>query len=134
MSPMGRVAAVAFSSSASCFIRTPLSHRGYINVIGHHAVVGLKCQDMKYKAGDNCFLHIVHWPCGRRGLYTQQKPLWFTSFATLLLEWHDYLEMLQEQGRDQYGVPVVREMVQSIWDSFSENRRGIYKLRQWSGS
>ncbi|XP_019058161.1 PREDICTED: pentatricopeptide repeat-containing protein At1g12300, mitochondrial-like isoform X2 [Tarenaya hassleriana] len=28
MSPMGRVAAVAFSSSASCFIRTPLSHRG----------------------------------------------------------------------------------------------------------
>ncbi|XP_050217934.1 probable acyl-[acyl-carrier-protein]--UDP-N-acetylglucosamine O-acyltransferase, mitochondrial isoform X2 [Mercurialis annua] len=28
------------------------------NVIGHHAVVGVKCQDMKYKLGDECFLEI----------------------------------------------------------------------------
>ncbi|KMZ58526.1 UDP-N-acetylglucosamine acyltransferase [Zostera marina] len=31
---------------------------GCNNVIGHHAVVGLKCQDMKYKLGDECFLHV----------------------------------------------------------------------------
>ncbi|KAK6944848.1 UDP N-acetylglucosamine O-acyltransferase, C-terminal [Dillenia turbinata] len=31
---------------------------GCNNVIGHHAVVGLKCQDKKYKMGDECFLDI----------------------------------------------------------------------------
>ncbi|XP_021606440.1 probable acyl-[acyl-carrier-protein]--UDP-N-acetylglucosamine O-acyltransferase, mitochondrial isoform X5 [Manihot esculenta] len=31
---------------------------GNNNIIGHHAVVGVKCQDMKYKPGDECFLDI----------------------------------------------------------------------------
>ncbi|KAI7987866.1 hypothetical protein LOK49_LG13G00782 [Camellia lanceoleosa] len=31
---------------------------GCNNVIGHHSVVGIKCQDMKYKSGDECFLEI----------------------------------------------------------------------------
>lgn len=31
---------------------------GNDNVIGHHAVVGVKCQDLKYKSGDECFLVI----------------------------------------------------------------------------
>ncbi|XP_051131660.1 probable acyl-[acyl-carrier-protein]--UDP-N-acetylglucosamine O-acyltransferase, mitochondrial isoform X2 [Andrographis paniculata] len=31
---------------------------GCNNVIGHHAVVGIKCQDMKYKLGADCFLEI----------------------------------------------------------------------------
>ncbi|KAJ4825446.1 hypothetical protein Tsubulata_010604 [Turnera subulata] len=31
---------------------------GSNNLIGHHAVVGVKCQDLKYKTGDECFLHI----------------------------------------------------------------------------
>ncbi|KAJ7567658.1 hypothetical protein O6H91_01G001100 [Diphasiastrum complanatum] len=31
---------------------------GCYNSIGHHAVVGVKCQDMKYKEGDECFLFI----------------------------------------------------------------------------
>uniref|UniRef100_A0A0E0JNE5 UDP N-acetylglucosamine O-acyltransferase C-terminal domain-containing protein n=1 Tax=Oryza punctata TaxID=4537 RepID=A0A0E0JNE5_ORYPU len=31
---------------------------GENNVIGHHAVVGVKCQDLKYKSGDECFLQI----------------------------------------------------------------------------
>ncbi|OQU87439.1 probable acyl-[acyl-carrier-protein]--UDP-N-acetylglucosamine O-acyltransferase, mitochondrial isoform X1 [Sorghum bicolor] len=31
---------------------------GENNVIGHYAVVGAKCQDLKYKTGDECFLHI----------------------------------------------------------------------------
>ncbi|CAK7352668.1 unnamed protein product [Dovyalis caffra] len=31
---------------------------GRNNVIGHHAVIGVKCQDLKYKIGDECFLHI----------------------------------------------------------------------------
>ncbi|KAG5389946.1 hypothetical protein IGI04_031487 [Brassica rapa subsp. trilocularis] len=28
------------------------------NIIGHHAVVGVKCQDLKYKDGDECYLCI----------------------------------------------------------------------------
>ncbi|XP_027177449.1 probable acyl-[acyl-carrier-protein]--UDP-N-acetylglucosamine O-acyltransferase, mitochondrial isoform X1 [Coffea eugenioides] len=31
---------------------------GCNNTIGHHAVVGAKCQDMKYKPGNECFLEI----------------------------------------------------------------------------
>ncbi|XP_022682155.1 probable acyl-[acyl-carrier-protein]--UDP-N-acetylglucosamine O-acyltransferase, mitochondrial isoform X2 [Setaria italica] len=31
---------------------------GENNVIGHYAIVGSKCQDLKYKTGDECFLHI----------------------------------------------------------------------------
>ncbi|XP_008795481.2 probable acyl-[acyl-carrier-protein]--UDP-N-acetylglucosamine O-acyltransferase, mitochondrial [Phoenix dactylifera] len=31
---------------------------GNDNVIGHHAVVGVKCQDLKYKPGDVCFLYV----------------------------------------------------------------------------
>ncbi|KAH7852927.1 hypothetical protein Vadar_031077 [Vaccinium darrowii] len=31
---------------------------GCNNVLGHHCVVGIKCQDMKYKSGDECFLEI----------------------------------------------------------------------------
>ncbi|KAK2996628.1 hypothetical protein RJ639_026551 [Escallonia herrerae] len=33
---------------------------GCNNVIGHHAVVGIRCQDMKYKPGTECFLHVGH--------------------------------------------------------------------------
>ncbi|XP_020099209.1 probable acyl-[acyl-carrier-protein]--UDP-N-acetylglucosamine O-acyltransferase, mitochondrial isoform X2 [Ananas comosus] len=33
---------------------------GSNNVIGHHSVVGVRCQDLKYEAGDKCFLHIGH--------------------------------------------------------------------------
>ncbi|PUZ54997.1 hypothetical protein GQ55_5G177100 [Panicum hallii var. hallii] len=31
---------------------------GENNIIGHYATVGIKCQDLKYKTGDECFLHI----------------------------------------------------------------------------
>ncbi|KAK9697174.1 hypothetical protein RND81_08G019600 [Saponaria officinalis] len=31
---------------------------GSNNVIGHHAVVGVRCQDLKYKIGDECFLYV----------------------------------------------------------------------------
>ncbi|GJR51404.1 putative reverse transcriptase domain-containing protein [Tanacetum coccineum] len=31
---------------------------GCNNVIGHHVVVGIKCQDMKYKASNECFLKV----------------------------------------------------------------------------
>ncbi|CAN0901362.1 Probable acyl-[acyl-carrier-protein]--UDP-N-acetylglucosamine O-acyltransferase, mitochondrial [Linum grandiflorum] len=31
---------------------------GENNIVGHHAVIGVKCQDMKYKLGNECFLDI----------------------------------------------------------------------------
>ncbi|KAL8160843.1 hypothetical protein V2J09_012332 [Rumex salicifolius] len=31
---------------------------GSNNIIGHHAVVGIKCQDLKYKTGAECFLEM----------------------------------------------------------------------------
>ncbi|KAG9456542.1 hypothetical protein H6P81_001050 [Aristolochia fimbriata] len=31
---------------------------GSKNTVGHHAVVGAMCQDLKYKVGDECFLYV----------------------------------------------------------------------------
>ncbi|PON50437.1 UDP-3-O-[3-hydroxymyristoyl] glucosamine N-acyltransferase LpxD [Parasponia andersonii] len=31
---------------------------GCNNIVGHYAVVGLRCQDLKYKPGDECFLDV----------------------------------------------------------------------------
>ncbi|KAJ6815888.1 putative acyl-[acyl-carrier-protein]--UDP-N-acetylglucosamine O-acyltransferase, mitochondrial [Iris pallida] len=31
---------------------------GSKNTIGHHAVIGIRCQDLKYKQGDECFLYV----------------------------------------------------------------------------
>lgn len=42
--------------------------------------------------------------------------------------------LLQEQDEQLGQVPAVHSMVQSIRDSFAENRRGICKFREWSGS
>ncbi|XP_010531761.1 PREDICTED: probable acyl-[acyl-carrier-protein]--UDP-N-acetylglucosamine O-acyltransferase, mitochondrial isoform X3 [Tarenaya hassleriana] len=223
---------------------------GCNNVIGHHAVVGVKCQDMKYKAGDDFFLHIgdnneirefcsihrsskptdktvigdnnlimgschiahdckigdnnifanntllaghvivedythtagatvVHQFChigsfsfiGGGSVVSQDVPKYmmvtgeraeirglnleglrrseftiseirslrrayrkiFISGDAVSLGMEERLAKT-EQDKDLYGVPVVREMVQSIRDSFSENRRGISKFRHWSGS
>lgn len=33
---------------------------GSNNTIGYHAVIGVKCQDMKYKPEDECFLEVGH--------------------------------------------------------------------------
>ncbi|CAI0543855.1 unnamed protein product [Linum tenue] len=31
---------------------------GANNTVGHHSVIGVKCQDLKYKSGEECFLEI----------------------------------------------------------------------------
>jgi len=33
---------------------------GSNNIIGYHAVIGVKCQDLKYKPEDECFLEVGH--------------------------------------------------------------------------
>lgn len=39
-----------------------------------------------------------------------------------------------EHNEDLGSVPAVCSMLQSIRDSFTENRRGVCKFRQWSSS
>lgn len=41
---------------------------------------------------------------------------------------------LQEQDEELGRIPAVCSMLQSIRDSFAEDRRGICRFRQWSGS
>ncbi|XP_012452227.1 probable acyl-[acyl-carrier-protein]--UDP-N-acetylglucosamine O-acyltransferase, mitochondrial isoform X2 [Gossypium raimondii] len=195
---------------------------GCNNIIGHHAVVGIKCQDMKYKLGDECFLDVgdnneireftsIHRSSkSRDGTVIGDNNLIMGSchiahdckignnniFAnTTLLAGHVIVEVSQdvpkymmvsgdraelrglnfeglrrcgfqvteikslrtayrkifmpsntnsmgfderlsevEHNEDLGSVPAVCSMLQSIRDSFTENRRGICKFRQWSSS
>ncbi|XP_065850342.1 probable acyl-[acyl-carrier-protein]--UDP-N-acetylglucosamine O-acyltransferase, mitochondrial isoform X2 [Euphorbia lathyris] len=191
------------------------------NVIGHHAVVGVKCQDMKYKPGDECFLDIgdnneirehtsihrsskpgdktiigdnnlimgschiahdcnignnnifanstllaghvivedyvhtagaivVHQFChigsfsfiGGGSVVSQDVPKYAmvagerAELRGLNLEGlrrHGFTST-EDQDKELGKVPAVCSMVQSLRDSFAENRRGICKSRHWSGS
>ncbi|MBA0597596.1 hypothetical protein Gorai_007399 [Gossypium raimondii] len=160
---------------------------GCNNIIGHHAVVGIKCQDMKYKLGDECFLDVgdnneireftsIHRSSkSRDGTVIGDNNLIMGSchiahdckignnniFAnTTLLAGHVIVEIKSlrtayrkifmpsntnsmgfderlsevEHNEDLGSVPAVCSMLQSIRDSFTENRRGICKFRQWSSS
>ncbi|XP_021606437.1 probable acyl-[acyl-carrier-protein]--UDP-N-acetylglucosamine O-acyltransferase, mitochondrial isoform X3 [Manihot esculenta] len=192
---------------------------GNNNIIGHHAVVGVKCQDMKYKPGDECFLdigdnneirehasihrsskpsdrtiignnnlimgscHIAHdCKIGNNNIFANNTLLAghviaedYTHTAGAIVV-HQFchigsfsfigggsvvsqdvpkyamvageraeLRGLNLEGLRRHGftatedkelgqVPVVCSMVQSLRDSFAENRRGICKFRHWSGS
>ncbi|XP_017984000.1 PREDICTED: probable acyl-[acyl-carrier-protein]--UDP-N-acetylglucosamine O-acyltransferase, mitochondrial isoform X2 [Theobroma cacao] len=195
---------------------------GCNNIIGHHAVVGIKCQDMKYKSGDECFLdvgnnneireftsihrsskssditvigdnnlimgscHIAH-DCKignnnifanntllaghvivevsqdvpkymmvsgeraelrglnleglrRRGFLVTEIKCLRTAYRKIFMPSDTnsmgFDERLAEVAHDEdLGcVPAVSSMLQSIRDSFTENRRGICKFRQWSSS
>uniref|UniRef100_M0ZHJ1 Acyl-[acyl-carrier-protein]--UDP-N-acetylglucosamine O-acyltransferase n=1 Tax=Solanum tuberosum TaxID=4113 RepID=M0ZHJ1_SOLTU len=192
---------------------------GRNNVFGHHAVIGVKCQDMKYKViGDNNLImgscHIahdckvgnnnilanstllaghvvvedyahtaggivVHQFCrigsysfiGGGSVVSQDVPKYIivsgerAELRGLNLEGlrrrgfsaveikslraayrkifmptdtssgniEDRLSQV-EQHEDLGLFPAVSSMVQSIRDSFAENRRGICKFRSWSGS
>ncbi|XP_021606436.1 probable acyl-[acyl-carrier-protein]--UDP-N-acetylglucosamine O-acyltransferase, mitochondrial isoform X2 [Manihot esculenta] len=221
---------------------------GNNNIIGHHAVVGVKCQDMKYKPGDECFLDIgdnneirehasihrsskpsdrtiignnnlimgschiahdckignnnifanntllaghviaedythtagaivVHQFChigsfsfiGGGSVVSQDVPKYAmvageraelrglnleglrrhgftaTELRSLRMAYRKIFmsvdansvgieERLTELDKELGQVPVVCSMVQSLRDSFAENRRGICKFRHWSGS
>ncbi|OMO91616.1 hypothetical protein COLO4_18220 [Corchorus olitorius] len=223
---------------------------GCNNIIGHHAVVGIKCQDMKYRSGDECFLdvgdnneireytsihrssmssdrtvigdnnlimgscHIAHdCKIGNSNIFANSTLLAghvivedyaHTAGATVVHQFCHIgsfafigggsvvsqdvpkymmvsgeraelrglnLEGLRRRGfqvieikslrtayrkifmpsdtnsmgfderlaevehnEDLSSVPAVRSMLQSIRDSFTENRRGICKFRQWSSS
>ncbi|KAB2024346.1 hypothetical protein ES319_D06G081500v1 [Gossypium barbadense] len=192
---------------------------GCNNIIGHHAVVGIKCQDMKYKViGDNnlimgschiahdCkignnnifanttllaghvivedYVHtggatVVHQFCyigsfsfiGGGSVVSQDVPKYMmvsgdraelrglnfeglrrcgfqvteikslrTAYRKIFMPSNTnsmgFDERLSEveHNEDLGSVPAVCSMLQSIRDSFTENRRGVCKFRQWSSS
>ncbi|TYJ29574.1 hypothetical protein E1A91_A06G077200v1 [Gossypium mustelinum] len=192
---------------------------GCNNIIGHHAVVGIKCQDMKYKViGDNnlimgschiahdCkignnnifanssllaghvivedYVHtggatVVHQFChigsfsfiGGGSVVSQDVPKYMmvsgdraelrglnfeglrrcgfqvteikslrTAYRKIFMPSNTnsmgFDERLSEveHNEDLGSVPAVCSMLRSIRDSFTENRRGICKFRQWSSS
>ncbi|XP_028115054.1 probable acyl-[acyl-carrier-protein]--UDP-N-acetylglucosamine O-acyltransferase, mitochondrial isoform X5 [Camellia sinensis] len=156
---------------------------GCNNVIGHHSLVGIKCQDMKYKSGDECFLEIgdnneireyasIHRSskpsektvsqdvpkymmvsgeraelrglnleglkrCGFsdteiRSLRTAYRKIFMSTDANSGGIENRLAEV--EKHEELAYVPAVCLMVQSIRDSFSEDRRGICKSRSLSVS
>ncbi|XP_022882646.1 probable acyl-[acyl-carrier-protein]--UDP-N-acetylglucosamine O-acyltransferase, mitochondrial isoform X3 [Olea europaea var. sylvestris] len=194
---------------------------GCNNIIGHHAVVGIKCQDMKYKPENECFLKIgdnneireytsihrsskitdktvigdnnlimgsshiahdckvgnnnifanntllaghvivedyahtagaivVHQFCrigsfsfvGGGSVVSQDVPKYTmvsgerAELRGLNLEGlrRRGFSTMEEQHKELSLVPAVSSMVQSIRDSFAEDRRGICKFRSWSAS
>uniref|UniRef100_A0A2N9EPU7 UDP N-acetylglucosamine O-acyltransferase C-terminal domain-containing protein n=1 Tax=Fagus sylvatica TaxID=28930 RepID=A0A2N9EPU7_FAGSY len=174
---------------------------GCNNIIGHHALVGIKCQDLKYKPGDECFLDVgdnndirehtsihrsskssdrtvigdnnlimgschiahdckdyahtagaivVHQFCrigsfcfiGGGSVVSQDVPKYMmvtgerAELRGLNLEGlrRRGFTAAEEQNEELAHIPAVGSMVQSIRDSFAENRRGICKFRYWTSS
>nr|GEY48883.1 bacterial transferase hexapeptide repeat-containing protein [Tanacetum cinerariifolium] len=111
---------------------------GCNNVIGHHAVVGIKCQDMKYKAelANSTSMkwnpQTVNRKIGIRSLRAAYKKIFMPTNVNLGgIE--DRLDEV-EQHQDLSRVPAVISLVQSIRESLREGRRGICKFRSWSFS
>ncbi|KAG5106402.1 hypothetical protein JHK82_043372 [Glycine max] len=172
---------------------------GSNNTIGYHAVIGVKCQDMKYKPEDECYLevghnndirehtsihrsskstdrtvignanfimgscHIAHdckignnnifanntllaghveveWPYSRCGFSIAEIKSMRTAYRKIFMCVDANAGSLEErlaeveQHEELVHVPAVRAMLQSIRNSFAENRRGICRFRQWNAS
>uniref|UniRef100_A0A6N2MZX9 UDP N-acetylglucosamine O-acyltransferase C-terminal domain-containing protein n=1 Tax=Salix viminalis TaxID=40686 RepID=A0A6N2MZX9_SALVM len=163
---------------------------GRSNVIGHHAVIGVKCQDLKYKViGDNNLImgscHIAHdCKIGNNNIFANSTLLaghvvvedyTHTAGAIVVhqfchigsfsfvgggsvvsqdvpkytmvageraelrglnlegLRRHEFTAT-EEEDKELGKIPVVCTMIQSLRDSFAQNRRGICKFRYFSGS
>ncbi|XP_027177451.1 probable acyl-[acyl-carrier-protein]--UDP-N-acetylglucosamine O-acyltransferase, mitochondrial isoform X2 [Coffea eugenioides] len=150
---------------------------GCNNTIGHHAVVGAKCQDMKYKDhAHTAGAIVVHQFChigsfsfiGGGSVVSQDIPKYMmvsgeraqlrglnleglrrhgfsvaeirslrAAYRKIFMPINANLggvedRMVQvEQDEELVLVPTVRSMLQSIRDSFAEDRRGICKFRSW---
>ncbi|KAG5087415.1 hypothetical protein JHK86_000027 [Glycine max] len=157
------------------------------NTIGYHAVIGVKCQDMKYKPEDECYLEVghnndirEHSSIHRSSKSTDRTVIGNANFImgschithdckignnnilanNTLLAGHVEVEIRSmraayrkifmcvdanavsleerlaevEQHEELVHVPAMRAMLQSIRNSFAENRRGICKFRHWNAS
>ncbi|PON45450.1 UDP-3-O-[3-hydroxymyristoyl] glucosamine N-acyltransferase LpxD [Trema orientale] len=130
---------------------------GCNNIVGHYAVVGLRCQDLKYQ-GDECFLDVgenndirEHTSIHRSSKSSDRTVIGNNNLImgsshiahdcklgnNNIFANHTRLAghvVVEEHDEKLANVPAVRYMVHSIRDSFEENRRGICKYRQWNSS
>uniref|UniRef100_A0A0D3A3F7 UDP N-acetylglucosamine O-acyltransferase C-terminal domain-containing protein n=1 Tax=Brassica oleracea var. oleracea TaxID=109376 RepID=A0A0D3A3F7_BRAOL len=115
------------------------------NIIGHHAVVGVKCQDLKYKQEPQSSTSSVILALS----LSLAVVLWFQDVPKYMMVTGERGElrglnleglrrngftMSKEHNQDLCSVPTVGAMLQSIRDSFTDGRRGICKFRQWLDS
>ncbi|KVH93958.1 Bacterial transferase hexapeptide repeat-containing protein, partial [Cynara cardunculus var. scolymus] len=129
---------------------------GCNNVIGHHAVIGLKCQDMKYKViGNNNLImgscHIAHdCKVGSNNIFANNTLLaghvlveirsLRAAYRKIFMPTSANLGGIEDRlvevecHEDLSLVPAVLSLVQSIRESLGEDRRGICKFRSWSFS
>ncbi|KAH0901322.1 hypothetical protein HID58_040825 [Brassica napus] len=114
------------------------------NIIGHHAVVGVKCQDLKYKEPQSSTSSVI-----LALSLSLAVVLWFQDVPKYMMVTGERGElrglnleglrrngftMSKEHNQDLCSVPTVGAMLQSIRDSFTDGRRGICKFRQWLDS
>ncbi|KAG6428616.1 hypothetical protein SASPL_112869 [Salvia splendens] len=120
---------------------------GNNNLIGHHAVVGIKCQDLKYKvsqdvpkytmvSGERAELRGLNLEgLRRRGFSVGEIKSLRAAYRKIFMpsegSCHSIEDRLTELEKDdELGqVAAVCLMVESIRDSFAEDRRGICKFR-----
>ncbi|CAK9270681.1 unnamed protein product, partial [Sphagnum jensenii] len=126
---------------------------GQNNTIGYNAVVGIKCQDMKYKdyvhtggaVAVHQFCHVDSYSFLAGGsmvdtdvpMYMMVKSIQqtyeklFMNSDTEAGGLEDRLATL-ELDEALANVPAVVSMLRSVQDCFGEERRGICKFRHWS--
>ncbi|OQU87437.1 hypothetical protein SORBI_3003G279900 [Sorghum bicolor] len=124
---------------------------GENNVIGHYAVVGAKCQDLKYKDWTHTagavvvhqFCHIGSYSfLGGGSVVAQDVPRYMmvagdrAELRGLNIEGlkRNGFSDQEEQEIELSESPAVSCMVESIRMSFVQGHRGICKFRSWNSS
>ncbi|XP_058722308.1 probable acyl-[acyl-carrier-protein]--UDP-N-acetylglucosamine O-acyltransferase, mitochondrial isoform X2 [Vicia villosa] len=135
----GHVEAEDYVHTAGATVVHQFCHLGSFSFLGGGSVVSQDVPKYMMVAGDRAELRGLNLVgLARRGfsieeirsLKTAYRKIFMCADTTAV----SFEERLAQVHEGLIHIPVVRAMLQSIRDSFAENRRGICKYRSWSGS
>ncbi|CAI0628360.1 unnamed protein product [Linum tenue] len=137
----GHVVVGDYAHTAGAIVVHQFCHIGSFSFVGGGSVVSQDVPKYTMVAGERAELRGLNLEgLRRRGFsVTEIKSLkaayrkLFMPVAANAMGFEERLAIL-DQDEELSKVPAVHSMVQSLRDSFLENRRGICKFRQWSGS
>ncbi|KAK1289879.1 hypothetical protein QJS10_CPB18g00929 [Acorus calamus] len=136
----GHVVVEDYTHTAGAIVVHQFSHVGSYSFIGGGSVVSQDVPKYMTVSGDRAELRGLNLEGLRRnGFSSSEIRSLRTAYQKIFMPVDANLGGIEsrltemEQNKEQVGFPVVRALVQSIRDSFEQNRRGICKYRHWSG-
>lgn len=137
----GHVVVEDYTHTAGAIVIHQFCHIGSHSFIGGGSVVSQDVPKYSMVAGERAVLRGLNLEgLRRRGFNVTEIKSLRTAYRKIFMpvDAHavGFEERLTEVEQDEElgHIPAVCSMLQSIRDSFAENRRGICRFRQWSGS